>query len=202
MNKPKTFILTGRSGSGKGTQAKILEQFLKIHSPSIPVLYIETGVKFREFVQGQSVSSKLAKEIYALGERQPDFLAVWNWAHVMIEEMSGHEHIIIDGTPRSLEEAEVLDSAMTFYKREQPYVLHLDVTREWSRHHIETRAKKEGRIDDQSQREIDRRLDWFETDVARAIKFYQNHRGYQYVMIDGERTVEEVAKSIQDAVSL
>ncbi len=202
MNKPKTFILTGRSGCGKGTQAKILEQFLKVHSPNTPVLYIETGVMFREFIRGNMVSNKLAYELYKEGGRQPDFLAVWNWAHLMVEQMSGHEHLIIDGTPRSYEEALVLDSAMNFYKREQPYVIHLDVSREWSYRHIENRAVAEGRLDDRSSSEINRRLDWFETDVVRAIKFYENHRGYKYIPINGERSVEEVTKSILDSVTL
>lgn len=202
MIKPKTFIFTGRSGCGKGTQAKILEQFLKLSTPHLPIFYIETGVKFREFIEGSSLTSKLASEIYKAGGKQPDFLAVWNWSHFLIEQMNGNEHIIIDGTPRSYEEALVLDSAMTFYNREQPFVIHLDVSREWSRKHIENRAKLEGRIDDQSAEEIDRRLDWFETDVIRAIKFFENHRGYKYVKINGEGTVEEVAQSIQSAISL
>ena len=202
MIVPKTFILTGRSGCGKGTQAKILEQFLKLSTPHLPVFYIETGVKFREFIQGNTLSSIQAKKIYQVGDRQPDFLAVWNWAHLMIEEITGNEHMIIDGTPRSYEEALVLDSAMTFYRREQPVVIHLDVSREWSRKHIENRARLEGRIDDQSEDEINRRLDWFETDVVRAIKFYETHRGYRYIRINGEGTVEEVAQSIQQAITL
>ncbi len=199
---PKTFILTGRSGCGKGTQAKILEELLKTHTPQTPIFHLETGARFREFIKGNLFSNKLANEVSKRGDRQPDFLAIWNWSHLMVEQITGAEHIIIDGTPRSNEEAMVLDSAMTFYRREQPIVIHLDVSRDWSYKHIEARAKAEGRVDDQSPEEINRRLDWFETDVARAIKFYEQSRGYKYIRINGEQSVEQVAEEIRRSISL
>ena len=133
---PKTFILMGRSGCGKGTQAKIIENLLKANDPHGVVFHLETGARFRDFVKGDSYSSKLAKVISETGSRQPDFLAVWNWAHIMVEELKGGEHIIIDGTPRSYEEALVLDTAMNFYGRERPYVIYLDVSREWSKRNL------------------------------------------------------------------
>lgn len=199
--KAKTFILMGRSGCGKGTQAKILGQLLKVNDDSRAIFYLETGARFREFIEGNMYSNKLAKEVSALGARQPDFLAVWNWAHLMVEELVGTEHIIIDGTPRSHEEAVVLDSAMTFYKRELPYVIYLDVSREWSEHRIVKRAKQEGRSDDQSADEINRRLDWFETDVMRAVKFFEQSNGYRFIHINGEQPVEKVAEDIQKAIA-
>lgn len=199
---PKTFILTGRSGCGKGTQAKILQELLKKFTPHMPIFHLETGARFREFIKGTAFSNKLANEVSKRGDRQPDFLAIWNWSHLMVEQITGQEHIIIDGTPRSYEEATVLDSAMTFYRREQPIVIHLDVSREWSYKHIESRAQAEGRVDDQSSEEINRRLDWFETDVMRAIKFYEQSRGYKYIRINGEQTIEQVAHDIQKSISL
>lgn len=68
--KPKTFILTGRSGCGKGTQAKIIEALLRKMTPDKPVFHLETGARFREFIEGQQFSNKLAKEIYEIGGRQ------------------------------------------------------------------------------------------------------------------------------------
>lgn len=198
----KTFILTGRSGCGKGTQAKILEVFLQSMDPTRKVFHLETGSRFREFIKGNSFSNTLAKKIYEVGGRQPDFLAVWNWAHLMIEDLQGGEHMIIDGTPRSYEEALVLDSAMSFYNRERPYVIYIDVSRAWSKTHLQMRAKKEGRIDDLTEEDIDRRLDWFETDVMRAIKFFEQSNGYRFIHINGEQTIEKVAADIHAALSL
>ncbi len=193
----KTFILIGQSGSGKGTQAKILENFLKNQDPHRAIFHLETGARFREFIKGGSYSNKLAAQISETGGRQPDFLAIWNWAHIMLEQLKGDEHMIIDGTPRSYEEALVLDTAMTFYGRIRPTVIYLDVSREWSKARIVSRAEKEGRNDDQGIAKIDKRLDWFETEVMRGIKYFEQSNGYRFIHVNGEQSIEKVAEDIQ-----
>lgn len=199
-SKPKTFILMGRSGCGKGTQAKIIERLLIANDHTGKVFHLETGARFRDFVQGNGYSNKLAKRVSDTGGRQPDFLAVWNWAHLMVEQLVGTEHIIIDGTPRSHEEALVLNTAMTFYEREMPYVIYLDVSREWSKKRIIERAKQENRSDDQSEEEVNRRLDWFETDVLSAVKYFEQANGYRFIHINGMQSIDKVAEDIQRAI--
>jgi adenylate kinase len=193
----KTFIIIGRSGCGKGTQAKILETFLKNEDAGRKIFHLETGARFREFIKGTGYTSKLALQVAETGGRQPDFLAVWNWAHLMLEELEGNEHMIIDGTPRSYEEALVLDTAMTFYGRLRPTVIYLDVSREWSKDRLLSRANKEGRSDDQSEIKVKKRLDWFETEVMRAVKFFEQSNGYRFIHVNGEQSIEEVAADIQ-----
>jgi adenylate kinase family enzyme len=193
----KTFILIGRSGCGKGTQAMILEKFLKNQDPQRGIFHLETGARFREFIKGDSYSSRLAREVSEIGGRQPDFLAVWNWTHLMLEQFTGNEHIILDGTPRSYEEALVLDTAMTFYKRLRPTVIYLDVSRKWSEDRILSRAKKEGRSDDQTDAKVQKRLDWFETEVMRGVKFFEQSNGYNFIHVNGEQSIEKVAQDIQ-----
>jgi adenylate kinase family enzyme len=111
------FIFIGRSGCGKGTQAELLmDSFTKTGALSgAPILYIETGDRFREFVKGESFSSTLAQKINADGRRQPDFLACAMWTEVLIAKLTGKEHVVLDGTPRSIIEAEVLTTALDFY---------------------------------------------------------------------------------------
>jgi len=193
---PKTFIFIGRSGCGKGTQAKILHQRLSERdAKGRPIIYLETGARFREFIKRLGYSNRLAAQIAATGQRQPDFLAVWNWAHVLIEEMKGDEHLIVDGMPRSRDEALVFDSAITFYKREKPTVIYLDVSREWSYSHLKSRAHKEARADDVEEL-IQRRLSWFDTDVYPVVTYLRNHPGYQFLHINGEQGIDDVAKAI------
>ncbi len=199
---PKTFIFIGRSGCGKGTQAKILREHLERLDPEKrKVMYLETGPRFRDFINIDGYTNKLALEVAKQGGRQPDFLAVWNWAHVMIEEMTGKEHLIVDGMPRSYEEALVFDSAISFYKRQKPVVVYLDVSREWSKKHLLARAGKEGRADDASMELIENRLNWFDKDVYPAIEFFKKNLGYKFLHIKGEQTVEQVAKDIESQLS-
>jgi adenylate kinase len=125
------------------------------------------------------------------GQRQPDFLAVWMWSHHFIEDLRGDEHLIIDGTPRSLDEAKILNNAMSFYKRVQPKVIHIAVSRAWSEKHLLAR----GRADD-IKADIKTRLDWYERDVVPALEYYRTNPNYQFVEVNGEQSIEDVQKEI------
>ncbi len=164
-------------------------------------LYVETGPGFREFIRGEKLSNKLAAHVAETDGRQPAFLAIWNWARVLIEEMTGEEHLIFDGTPRSYREALVLDSALTFYKRQRPVVIYLDVSREWSKRLLMQRAEKEGRADDSREELIEQRLTWFEEAIYPAVEFFRENNGYQFMHIKGEQSVEEVSRDIQSLLS-
>jgi adenylate kinase len=189
---PQAFIFIGRSGCGKGTQATLLQEYLKKNDPKREIFYLETGGRFREFIKGESFSSKRSRDIAKRGDRQPDFLAVWMWSHLFVEGFKGDEHVIIDGTPRSLNEANVLDSAMRFYGRVPAHVIYLNVSRNWA----EQRLRERGRIDDRNKEEINRRLDWFETDVLPAVEHLKTHPEYHFLDIDSERSIEDVHVSI------
>ena len=74
---PQAFVFFGRSGCGKGTQAKLLSDFLK--SQGKEVIYTETGSQFREFMKSESYSSRLVGEILKEGALIPVFLPIWIW---------------------------------------------------------------------------------------------------------------------------
>lgn len=194
----ETFIFIGASGSGKGTQVKLLKEQLRKKSET-PIFYLQTGQHFREFVKGDTYAAEIARDANKNGARQPDFLAMWLWSDIFVKNLTGGEHLIVDGSPRSLNEAQNLDIAMKFFKREQPIVIYLKVSREWSFNHLMERAAQEGRSDDTPE-SINRRLDWFERDVMPAINYYRRDRDYDYVEIDGERSIEEVHQEIMAQV--
>lgn len=187
-----TFVFIGRSGCGKGTQAGLIKERILKDDPQADIFYLETGARFREFIEKNTYSSSLSKEIYALDHRQPDFLAVWNWAHLFVDSLKGTEHLIIDGTPRSVAEAYMLDSALDFYQRKNPYIVHIDVSKEWSRKHLLSR----GRSDDANLLRIDKRLAWFDSDVVPAIEYYRNRTDYRFIEVNGEQSIEDVHKDI------
>ncbi|MCX6713364.1 MAG: nucleoside monophosphate kinase [Candidatus Vogelbacteria bacterium] len=196
----QTYIFIGRSGCGKGTQAELLIAKLKEQgaiSDQNPLLYIETGDKFRTFVSKTSHSSRLAKEVMNRSERQPDFLAVWMWSHILVESLMGDEQIIFDGTPRSLPEAQILDTAIKFYGRVKPAVIYLDVSNDWSTKRLVERGR-----DKVLDSNIAKRLAWFESDVLPAIKFYENNPDYNFVKVKGEQSIEEVQAEIMEKVGV
>lgn len=190
---PQTFILIGRSGCGKGTQATLLRKRLdRIDRQRQPILYVETGQYFREFIREGTFSSILSKATNEMGERQPNFLACWMWSKVLIEELTEGMHLVFDGAPRARAEAEILTTALRFYKRESPVVVHINVSREWS----EEKLLKRGRSDDLSIEKIDKRLDWFDKDVIPAINYFKSDPYYKFIEVDGEQSIEKVHSDI------
>ena len=152
------------------------------------MFYIETGDKFRDFVSRTGHSSRLAKEIMDKSERQPDFLAIWTWADLLVNNMQGDEHLVFDGTPRSLMEAMTLETALKFFNRGKVTVVYIDVTREWSKERMLGR----GRADDKKDGDIEKRLDWFDADVVPAVNYFKSSPNYNFVSVSGEHSIEEV----------
>jgi len=196
-----TYVFIGRSGCGKGTQAKLLIDHLKekgIVTDTNPIYYQETGSRFREFVTKDSYSSRLEKELMDKSERAPDFLAVWIWASLFIETLTGQEHLILDGSPRALLEAQMLETAFNFYGRKNVVVVYLDVSRAESKKRLILR----GRPDDQKLGDIDKRLDWFESDVLPAVEYYRNNKKYKFLEVDGEQTIEKIHEDLVALLAL
>ncbi|MEK7213581.1 MAG: nucleoside monophosphate kinase [Patescibacteria group bacterium] len=190
MNK-KSFIFIGRSGCGKGTQAKLLSDYLKKTDPNRDVLYIQSGGEIREFIKGDSETQRISKKIYQEDKLQPEFLAVYMWVNVLIKKYTGNEHLIFDGSPRKADEANILNSIFDFYGLDSPFVIFLDISEE----SVTKRLALRGRMDD-SKNGIEKRLAWYSSEVMPALDFYRNNKKYTFLTIDGERLTEEIHKDI------
>jgi adenylate kinase family enzyme len=188
---PQTFIFFGRAGSGKGTQAKLLMEYLQSKDADRKCLYLETGEKLREFIKQDSYSSKLTKEVLDSGGLMPAFMPVWLWSSFLVEHLTGEEHVIFDGLCRRRFEAPILDTALQFYKRQKPVVIIINTSNEWSIQRLLGR----GRSDDDIP-EIKKRLEWFDEEVVHAIQYFKDNSGYSVMEINGEQTIEQVHSDI------
>jgi adenylate kinase len=197
MTSLQTFIFMGRSGCGKGTQGKLLEEKLRALDPEHDILYLESGDIFRTFIKGNNYSQKLSREVYESGALQPEFLAVWAWASLMVENMGGKEHLILDGMPRKLREAHVLDSALNFYNRGRVHIVYINVSREWSKDRLLAR----GRLDDNHD-DVEVRLNWFDHDVLPAVNYFKDHGEYNFHDINGEQSIDKVHAEVLKKLDL
>lgn len=189
---PQTIILHGPSGAGKGTQGALLKAYLENQEPKQPVVYVATGQLFRNFMQDTTYAARRVKEILDEGGLLPEFLPVWIWTDYLNQYIrTGNEHIIFDGAVRRRNEAPMMDSALTFFKRTKPIVLVLNVSRERA---IE-QLKNRGRYDDNDE-DIKARLDWYEKNVIPAIEYFKSNPLYRVEEINGEQGIEEVQQEI------
>lgn len=193
--RKETLIFIGASGSGKGTQVELLKQELQKRDPATPIFYLQTGQYFREFVKGNSHAAAIAREAQERGELLPGFLAMWLWSDIFVKNLTGNEHLIIDGSPRTVDEAEHLDAAFKFFKREHPTVVYIKVSPQWSSKRMTERATKESRADD-SRESIKRRLAWFEREVLPTVDRYRRDHDYNFIEINGEQSIADVNREI------
>jgi adenylate kinase len=182
----QTFIFFGRSGSGKGTQATMLKKYLQ-DKKSIEPIYIETGQKFRNFIDQSNYSAQMTKEVLSTGGLMPVFLPIWLWTMDLVNKFDGKRDLILDGLCRRPDEAPVLDSAMKFYKLGKPFVIYIKTSNEW----CFDKLKARGRSDD-SDEYIKSRLAWFDWNVVPTISYFYDNKDYNFFEINGERSIEEV----------
>lgn len=180
----------GKSGSGKGTQAELLKEYLEKHDGR-KVLYLETGGAFRELASRDTHTGHVLAKAMETGDLAPVFLPVWAWTSFLVDHYSGEEHVIFDGLARRQIEASILDSAMEFYGVEHVNIIYINVSDMWARERLLGR----GRGDDH-EAEIKRRLAWFAENTVPALEYFKKYERGHFHEINGEQTIPNVHEDI------
>ena len=115
-------ILLGPPGSGKGTQA---EQLLNAYG----LVQLSTGDMLRAEVKSGSNLGQKAQEIIDSGELVPDDLMI-AMISIRIDQEKNSEGIILDGFPRTTEQAKALDAMLEEKDLRINHVILLEVDEE------------------------------------------------------------------------
>ncbi len=116
-------LMLGRSGSGKGTQSEILARAHHLY-------HISVGDLFRSLAGGESDTGRRVADIIHRGGLPPQWIASYLWIRELIEHVSPHQGILIDGAPRRREEAERMIEVFTWYGRVNIHAIYLAVSEE------------------------------------------------------------------------
>ena len=183
----KSILLFGAPGSGKGTQGKILG--------SIPGFYHNaTGDIFRS-LDLQSEMGRVFWEYASRGELVPDALTIKLWKqYVQGMQMVNQFHpdneiLVLDGIPRNLEQAQLLEDTIDVQK--VIYLRCADLGKMVER--LRRRALKENRMDDANDEVIHRRLVEYEAKTHPVLNFYPQDKVEQ---IDATMSQIRVLSSI------
>ena len=112
-------IMLGAPGAGKGTQAKMIAE--KYHIP-----HISTGDIFRANIKNGTELGKEAKKYMDQGQLVPDELTV----KILLDRVAQPDcanGYVLDGFPRTIPQAEVLDKALTELGDKIDYAINVDV---------------------------------------------------------------------------
>jgi len=195
---PKTIIFIGPQGSGKGTQIEKLDKVLREKDPTRKVIDIQTGRRFRAMAaKGEGYTEKKVQSTLDSGILQPLFLSTVLWGDAMKEHLDAECHLLVDGFPRIVEEAKVLESALEFYERNQLSIINLDTPEEVVRERMEGRARPDDTPDS-----IAERLRWYRDETLPVVEFYRKRERTTVHDIEGTDTIEGVHQAILTALEL
>jgi adenylate kinase len=194
----KTIIFVGPQGSGKGTQIERLDAVLTALDPTRRVVDIQTGRRFRAMAaQSEGYTEEHVNETLDTGILQPLFLSVHLWSDAMRTHLDDTCHCLIDGFPRTVPEAVVLESALSFYKRTSLQVINLNTPEEIVRSRMVSRARPDDTVES-----IEARLSWYRTETLPVVNYYRARPNTVVHDIDGTDTIDGVHAQILTALGL
>lgn len=186
-----TFVIIGRSGSGKGTQAEFVIDRLKREGVS----HLETGRFLREVLEKyDNPTTRRARILMGNGKLFPSWFPIYTWLKVIFEKGIADRHWVFDGAPRMLWEAKLLDSVIEWHERPLPIAIYVDITPA----EATKRLLRRGRADDHSA-SINNRMKFFAKDVLPVVRYYKTNR--RLIRINGNQSVEDVWKDIDKALA-
>lgn len=178
-------IFLGAPGSGKGTQAGAIIDRYGLASVSM-------GDMLRQAVSDNTSAGKTANEFMSAGKLVPDEIVV-----KIIEDRLAKSDcangFLMDGFPRSIVQAKVLDEMLNRTNKKIDHVVFLDVKEE----ELVTRLKGRGRSDD-TEETVRARLQVYRQNTEPLVEYYKSLSLLRHV--DGAGDLDSIASRIANCL--
>ena len=182
-------LLLGPQGSGKGTQARRI-------SAEYGIPHIATGDMLRAAIASGTPLGLVVKPILDRGQLVPDDLMI-DLIRERLEDPDAGEGFVLDGFPRTMPQADALDSMLREIGRELTVVFALQVSDEICVERLLKRAREEQRPDDTPEA-IRTRLELYHRETEPLIEHYRTLGVLISIHADG--SPNEVFAEIQAAL--
>jgi adenylate kinase len=186
---PLDVLLLGVQGSGKGTQAKRL-------ASEYGLAHLSTGDILRQAIAEGTKLGRRVKPIYDRGDLVPDDLMI-ELIRERLQSPEAANGFILDGFPRTMAQADALDSMLAEIERPLAVVFELQVPDEVAIERLRKRAAEEGRSDDTPEA-IAKRIALYHEQTKPLVSHYR--LAGNLIGIHGDRPENEVFSEIQRAV--
>ena len=182
-------VLLGPPGAGKGTQAaRVACRFGAPH--------VATGDIFRANVADGTHLGRTAQEYMDRGDLVPDDVVIAMVAERLAED-DCRAGFVLDGFPRTVDQAEALDRQLVDVGSPLDAVLCVEADEDELLRRLAGRAAAQHRADDAEQT-IRHRLEVFAIKTRPLIDYYRHRR--LLTMVDGVGHIEEVTVRILDGL--
>ncbi|MCB9425582.1 MAG: adenylate kinase [Flavobacteriales bacterium] len=175
-------VLFGKPGSGKGTQAEFLKEKYNL-------THISTGDVFRYNLKNNTALGQLAKTYIDKGDLVPDEVTI-KMLQDEVEKNASTEGFLFDGFPRTLAQADALDSFLSTKNWEVTGTVALEADDEVLVKRLLERGKTSGRADDQDEDLIRNRYVEYNEKTAPLMDYYKKQN--KFYPVNGIGTIEEI----------
>jgi adenylate kinase len=192
MKKQKTnIILFGPPGSGKGTQAKLLEKKFNL-------VQVSTGDLFRYEMGNNTPLGQKAKEYMDKGQLVPDEVTVGMLKN-KIDQFPDSDGFIFDGFPRTPPQADALGILLSSRGESIKTLISLTVDDDEIVTRLLERGKTSGRADDANEKVIRNRIAVYKAETTPVYEYYAAKN--LATTIEGVGTIEEIHQRLSNLIS-
>lgn len=185
--KLTTFALSGPPGAGKGTQSELLRQKYNI-------AYMSTGEALRAEIGKGTELGKMVGELINKGQLVPDEVVSSIVVRFIKDaEESGVQSILLDGFPRTLRQAEMLDELLAH--EHVPFVgmIEILVNEDVLAGRIKKRSEQTHRADDDVET-LKRRLNEYHSKTIPIMEYYKKQN--KLFEVQGEGDINDINREI------
>ena len=183
--------MLGSPGAGKGTQAQKIAIKYNLNQ-------LSTGDLLREEIKNKTEIGKEIEHIISKGDFATDDIVNKLLKKAVINPVF-RNHIVFDGYPRNLDQANFLNDLLIKHNQKIDIVFKLSVNLETIKKRISERKTIEKRSDDNEEIAI-KRYNTYEKSTEPVIEYYKKLNLLK--VIDGERSISQINKEISDIIDL
>jgi len=186
-------VVTGKPGSGRGTQAKLL-------AAEHNLAYISTGKIMRQEIEAGTILGKKCQEFMERGDLVPDEYPI----RIIEKVIRDNPHVngyVFKGFPRSLVQAYILDGLLKKINSRVDLAIELETSTLTAIKRLSNRSKGDkARTYDMSTEVIIHRLEEWENTIKKDVAAFYSAQN-KVIQMDGSGEDKEVFDKINETVS-